>query len=114
VAKSSRTGVRDMLSNIKGSPKMIKKNRLLERLEDAGLVDRNLSSAAKHSRLKEVTGGLDTGRSRIQRKTNFALFVFSSPYKTSVFSKPVRGRDNIILKYEFNIINAFVDHTSFF
>jgi hypothetical protein len=43
-----------MLSNIKRSPKIIKKNRLLERLEDGGLVDRNLSSAAKHSRFKGV------------------------------------------------------------
>jgi hypothetical protein len=41
-----------ILSNVKGSPKMMKKNRLLERLEEAGLVDKNLSRAAKHSRLK--------------------------------------------------------------
>jgi hypothetical protein len=40
-----------ILSNAKGPQKM-KKNRLLEQLEEAGLVDKNLSGAAKHSRIK--------------------------------------------------------------
>jgi hypothetical protein len=50
---------------------MMKKNRLLEQLEEAGLVDKNLSGAAKHSRLKgllnpiNVAGGLE--RSAIQK-----------------------------------------------
>ena len=41
-----------ILSNVKGAPKMMKKNRLLGQLEETGLVDKNLSGAAKHSRLK--------------------------------------------------------------
>ncbi len=38
-------------TSVKGSQKM-KKNRLLEQLEEIRLVDKNLSGAAKHSRLK--------------------------------------------------------------
>jgi len=30
------------------------------------------------------------------------------------FFEPEPGRDNIILKYEFDTINAFVEHTIFF
>jgi len=41
-----------ILSDVTGSQKIMKKNRLLEQLEEAGLVDKNLSGAAKHSRLK--------------------------------------------------------------
>jgi len=41
-----------ILSNVKGSQKIMKKNNLLEQLEELGLVDKNLSGAAKHSRLK--------------------------------------------------------------
>jgi hypothetical protein len=43
---------------------MIKKNKLLKRLEESGLIDKNLSGAAKHSRLKgllnpiSIAGGL--------------------------------------------------------
>jgi hypothetical protein len=43
----------------------MKKNRLLEQLEGVGLVDKNLSGAAKHSNLKgllnpiSIAGGLD-------------------------------------------------------
>jgi len=32
----------------------MRKNRLLEQLEEAGLVDKNLSGAAKHSRLESL------------------------------------------------------------
>lgn len=53
-----------ILSNAKGPEKKMKKNRLLEQLEEVGLVDKNLSGAAKHSRLKgllnpiSIAGGL--------------------------------------------------------
>jgi hypothetical protein len=63
-----------ILSNIKGSQKMMKKNSLLEQLEDAGLIDKNLSSAAKHSRLKgllnpiSVAGGLDNPLVEVEYK----------------------------------------------
>jgi hypothetical protein len=59
-----------ILSNAKGPQKM-KKNRLLEQLEEAGLVDKNLSGAAKHSRIKGLLNPIrqSVGRSRIQRET---------------------------------------------
>jgi len=58
----------------KGSQKMMKKNRLLEQLEEIGLVDKNLSGAAKHSRLKgllnpiSVAGGLDNPLVEVEYK----------------------------------------------
>ncbi|MFY9868635.1 MAG: DUF6293 family protein [Candidatus Nitrosopolaris sp.] len=59
-----------ILSNAKGPQKM-KKNRLLEQLEEAGLVDKNLSGAAKHSRIKGLLNPIrqSVGRCRIQRET---------------------------------------------
>jgi len=63
--KDESLAILKILSNLKGSQKMMKKNRLLEQLEEAGLVDKNLSGAAKHSRLKgllnniSIAGGLD-------------------------------------------------------
>ena len=63
-----------ILSSAKGSQKMMKKNRLLEQLEDAGLVDKNLSGAAKHSRLKgllnpiSIAGGLDNPLVEVEYK----------------------------------------------
>jgi hypothetical protein len=48
-----------------GSGGKMKKSKLIERLEEANLVDKNLSSAAKHSRLKAllhpitIGGGID-------------------------------------------------------
>lgn len=63
--KDESLAVLKILSNVKGSQKMMRKNRLLEQLEEAGLVDKNLSGAAKHSRLKgllnpiSIAGGLD-------------------------------------------------------
>jgi len=53
---------------------MMKKNRLLEHLEEAGLVDKNLSGAAKHSRLKgllnpiSIAGGLDNPLVEVEYK----------------------------------------------
>lgn len=53
---------------------MMKKNRLLEQLEDAGVVDKNLSGAAKHSRLKgllnpiSIAGGLDNPLVEVEYK----------------------------------------------
>jgi hypothetical protein len=52
----------------------MKKNRLLEQLEDVGLVDKNLSGAAKHSWLKgllhpiSIAGGLDNPLVEVEYK----------------------------------------------
>ena len=37
-----------------GRLKLMKKGRLIEELEEAGIIDRNLSIGAKHSKLKGV------------------------------------------------------------
>jgi hypothetical protein len=50
--KEESLAILKILSNVNGSQKMMKKNRLLEQLEEAGLIDKNLSGTAKHSRLK--------------------------------------------------------------
>jgi hypothetical protein len=53
---------------------MMKKNKLLEQLEEAGPVDKNLSGAAKHSRLKgllnpiSIAGGLDNPLVEVEYK----------------------------------------------
>jgi hypothetical protein len=52
----------------------MKKNKLLEQLEEIRLVDKNLSAAAKHNRLKGLLNSISMVRqsisgSRIQRKT---------------------------------------------
>src|SRR5262249_23574200 len=39
-------------SATKGKPKMMKKGRLIQELEEAGLIDKNASVGAKHSKLK--------------------------------------------------------------
>jgi hypothetical protein len=52
--KEESLAILKILSNVKGSQKIMKKNRLLEQLEEAGLVDKNLSGAAKHSRLNSL------------------------------------------------------------
>ena len=63
-----------ILSKAKGPQKMMKKNRLLEQLEEVGLVDKNLSGAAKHSRLKgllnpiSIAGGLDNPLVEVEYK----------------------------------------------
>jgi hypothetical protein len=51
-----------ILSNVKGSQKMMKKNKLLEQLEVLGLVDKNLAGAAKHSRLKGLLNPIGIAR----------------------------------------------------
>jgi hypothetical protein len=72
--KDESLAILKILSNVKGSQKMMKKNRLLEQLEEAGLVDKNLSGAAKHSRLKgllnpiSVAGGLDNPLIEVEYK----------------------------------------------
>jgi hypothetical protein len=73
--KEESLAILKILSNIKGSQKMMKKNKLLEQLEEAGLVYKNLSGAAKHSRLKGLLNPYkrcrrirqSISRSRIQR-----------------------------------------------
>ncbi len=63
--KDESLAVLKILSNLKGSQKMMKKNKLQEQLQGVGLVDKNLSGAASHSRLKgllnpiSIAGGLD-------------------------------------------------------
>ena len=60
--KDESLAVLKILSNVKGSQKLMRKNRLLDQLEEAGLVDKNLSGVAKHSKLKDPisnAGGLD-------------------------------------------------------
>jgi hypothetical protein len=53
---------------------MMKKNKLLEQLEEAGPVDKNLSGEAKHSRLKgllnpiSIAGGLDNPLVEVEYK----------------------------------------------
>src|SRR6187200_3772649 len=52
-----------VLTEVKGGK--LKKSKLIERLEEAGLIDKDLSIAAKHSKLKgllnsiSIAGGLD-------------------------------------------------------
>jgi hypothetical protein len=72
--KDESLAVLKILSIVKGSQKMMRKNRLLEQLEEAGLVDKNLSGAAKHSRLKgllnpiSIAGGLDNPLVEVEYK----------------------------------------------
>ena len=40
---------------------MIRESRLLEQIEELGMVDKNLSGAAKHSRLKDVANAYSIG-----------------------------------------------------
>jgi hypothetical protein len=77
--KDESLAVLKILSNVKGSQKMVRKNRLLEVLEEAGLVDKNLSGAAKRSRLKSllnpifIAGGLDNPLVEVE----YMVIVFS-------------------------------------
>ena len=41
-----------------GRPKMMKKGRLIEELEEAGIIDKNLSIGAKHSKLKGLLNSM--------------------------------------------------------
>ena len=72
--KDETLAVLKILNNVKGPQKMVKKNRLLEKLEEVGLVDKNLSGTAKHSRLKgllnqiSVAGGLDNPLVEVEYK----------------------------------------------
>ncbi len=49
-----------VLNSIKeaGRPKMMKKGRLIEELEKAGIIDKNLSIGAKHSKLKGLLNSI--------------------------------------------------------
>ncbi|MDP9289950.1 MAG: DUF6293 family protein [Thermoproteota archaeon] len=48
-----------ILENSKGErPKTMKKDRLIEELEEAGIIDRNLSIGAKHSKLKGLLNSI--------------------------------------------------------
>jgi hypothetical protein len=82
--KDESLAVLKILSNVKGSQKMVRKNRLLEVLEEAGLVDKNLSGAAKRSRLKSllnpifIAGGLDNPLVEVE----YMVIVFSYMQKS--------------------------------
>jgi hypothetical protein len=73
-----------ILSYIKGPQEMIKKNMLLEPLEEAGLVDINLSGAAKRSRLKgllnpiSIAGGLDNPLVQVEYKRRQSNVILST------------------------------------
>jgi len=41
-----------------GRPKVMKKGRLIEQLEDVGIIDKNLSIGAKHSKLKGLLNSI--------------------------------------------------------
>ena len=45
--KDETLAVLKILNNVKGPQKVVKKNRLLEKLEEVGLVDKNLSGAGQ-------------------------------------------------------------------
>jgi hypothetical protein len=50
-----------ILNNMKegeGRPKMMRKGRLIEELEKAGIIDKNLSIGAKHSKLKGLLNSI--------------------------------------------------------
>ena len=56
-----------------------KKSKLIEQLEEAGLIDKNLSIAAKHSKLKgllnpiSIAGGLDNPLIEAEYRVDRAL-----------------------------------------
>jgi hypothetical protein len=59
--KSESLVVLKILNNMKdeeGRPKMMKKGRLIEELEKAGIIDKNLSIGAKHSKLKGLLNSI--------------------------------------------------------
>jgi hypothetical protein len=57
----------------------MKKSKLIEKLEEANLVDKNLSIPAKHSRLKgllhpiTVGGGIDNPLVQVEYRANRAM-----------------------------------------
>ena len=59
--KSESLAVLRILDNMKdgeGRPKMMKKGRLIDELEKAGIIDKNLSIGAKHSKLKGLLNSI--------------------------------------------------------
>jgi len=54
--KSESLAVLKILDSVK--PKMMKKGRLIEELEEAGIIDKNASIGAKHSRLKGLLNSI--------------------------------------------------------
>jgi len=73
-----------LLSNINGSQNMMKKNKLLDQLEEAGLLDKNLSGAAKHSRLKgllnpiSIAGGLENPIVEVEYRGRQSNVIFTT------------------------------------
>jgi hypothetical protein len=57
--KPESLAVLKILGNTKeGKPKMMKKGRLIEELEEAGIIDKNASIGAKHSKLKGLLNSI--------------------------------------------------------
>ena len=60
--KSESLVVLKILDNMKegreGRPKMMKKGKLIEDLEEAGIIDKNASIGAKHSKLKGLLNSI--------------------------------------------------------
>jgi len=52
ILDSVKEGVRE------GRPKMLKKGKLIEELEEAGMIDKNSSIGAKHSKLKGLLNSI--------------------------------------------------------
>jgi hypothetical protein len=78
--KSESLFVLKALSEVKGGK--LKKSKLIEQLEEAGLIGKNLSIAAKHSKLKgilnpiSVAGGSDNPLVEVEyrgRQSNVSL-----------------------------------------
>jgi len=47
-----------VLEGVEGRPKMMKKERLIQELEEEGLIDKNASVGAKHSKLKGLLNSI--------------------------------------------------------
>src|SRR5207249_2436673 len=57
--KPESLAVLKMLDSTKeGRPKMMKKGRLIEELEEAGIIDKNASIGAKHNRLQGLLNSI--------------------------------------------------------
>jgi hypothetical protein len=56
--KPESLAVLKILERGEGKPKMMKKGRLIQELEEAGLIDKNASVGAKHSKLKGLLNSI--------------------------------------------------------
>jgi len=61
--KPESIAVLKILERGEGKPKMVKKGRLIQELEEAGLIDKNSSVGAKHSKVKGLLNSISTAGS---------------------------------------------------